>query len=75
MKDLTLTNQVPLLKRILEKFVLEVKAIFTGKGCVEAFWIGNLKNRDLKVSQGNNSLPPGRCGGNFKSVISKQVTY
>ena len=56
MKDLTLTNQVPLLKRILEKFVLEVKAIFTGKGCVEAFWIGNLKNRDLKVSQWNNHL-------------------
>ncbi|XP_041347848.1 LOW QUALITY PROTEIN: Fanconi anemia group D2 protein-like [Gigantopelta aegis] len=47
-RDVSLTNQVPLLKRALEQFVYRVKAMLTVNNCLEAFWLGNLKNRDLQ---------------------------
>ena len=48
-KDVALTARVPMLKKSLEAFVLKVKAMLAANGCKEAFWIGNLKNRNLKV--------------------------
>ena len=54
MKDLALTNVVPLLKKCLEAFVYRVKAMLTMNKCLEAFWLGNLKNRDLQVNQLNS---------------------
>ena len=50
MKDVALINQVPMLKRCLEGFVFRVKAMLTVNKCLEAFWMGNLKNRDLHVN-------------------------
>ncbi|XP_071810263.1 Fanconi anemia group D2 protein-like [Asterias amurensis] len=47
-KDVSLTNHVPAMKRILEQFVYRVKALLTMHNCHEAFWLGNLKNRDLQ---------------------------
>ena len=49
-KDVSLTNQVPLMKKCLETFVYRVKACLSINHCLEAFWLGNLKNRDLHVS-------------------------
>jgi len=50
MKNVALTNQVPQLKRTLEGFVYRVKAMLTVNQCLQAFWLGNLKNRDIRVS-------------------------
>ncbi|ESO88868.1 hypothetical protein LOTGIDRAFT_125515 [Lottia gigantea] len=47
-KDISLTNQVPLLKKALEAFVYRVMLMLTVNKCPEAFWMGNLKNRDLQ---------------------------
>ncbi|KAM4612640.1 Fanconi anemia group D2 protein [Polymixia lowei] len=47
-QDTSLTNHVPALKKSLELFVYRVKAMLTLNNCQEAFWMGNLKNRDLK---------------------------
>ncbi|XP_030276612.1 Fanconi anemia group D2 protein isoform X2 [Sparus aurata] len=47
-QDMSLTNHVPALKKSLELFVYRVKAMLTLHNCQEAFWIGNLKNRNLK---------------------------
>ncbi|XP_038553843.1 Fanconi anemia group D2 protein isoform X1 [Micropterus salmoides] len=47
-QDMSLTNHVPALKKSLELFVYRVKAMLTLNNCQEAFWIGNLKNRNLK---------------------------
>uniref|UniRef100_A0A674BZD5 FA complementation group D2 n=1 Tax=Salmo trutta TaxID=8032 RepID=A0A674BZD5_SALTR len=47
-QDTILTNHVPALKKSLEQFVYRVKAMLTLNHCQEAFWLGNLKNRDLK---------------------------
>ncbi|XP_072540677.1 Fanconi anemia group D2 protein [Salminus brasiliensis] len=47
-QDTGLTNHVPALKKSLEQFVYRVKAMLTLNQCQEAFWLGNLKNRDLK---------------------------
>uniref|UniRef100_A0AAX7VAJ9 FA complementation group D2 n=1 Tax=Astatotilapia calliptera TaxID=8154 RepID=A0AAX7VAJ9_ASTCA len=47
-QDTSLTNHVPALKKSLELFVYRVKAMLTLNNCQEAFWMGNLKNRNLK---------------------------
>lgn len=49
-QDMKLTKHVPLLKKTLELLVCRVKAMLTLNNCREAFWLGNLKNRDLQVS-------------------------
>ncbi|GFU37970.1 fanconi anemia group D2 protein [Nephila pilipes] len=48
LKDVTLINHVPPLKKSLEVFVFRVKMMLAVNKCEEAFWLGNLKNRDLK---------------------------
>ncbi|XP_029357845.1 Fanconi anemia group D2 protein [Echeneis naucrates] len=47
-QDTSLTNHVPALKKSLELFVYRVKAMLMLNNCQEAFWMGNLKNRNLK---------------------------
>jgi Fanconi anemia group D2 protein len=47
-KDVQLVNHVPALKRSLEAFVFHVKAMLAFHNCQEAFWLGNLKNRNLQ---------------------------
>ena len=47
-KDIALTGRVPLLKKLLETFVLRVKEMLAANNCTEAFWVGNLKQRNLK---------------------------
>uniref|UniRef100_A0A3Q3GXC8 FA complementation group D2 n=1 Tax=Kryptolebias marmoratus TaxID=37003 RepID=A0A3Q3GXC8_KRYMA len=47
-QDTSLTNHVPGLKKSLELFVYRVKAMLMLNNCQEAFWMGNLKNRNLK---------------------------
>ncbi|XP_077133387.1 Fanconi anemia group D2 protein isoform X2 [Ranitomeya variabilis] len=47
-QDTGLTTHVPPLKKTLEMFVYRVKAMLVLNNCQEAFWLGNLKNRDLQ---------------------------
>ncbi|XP_063081320.1 Fanconi anemia group D2 protein isoform X10 [Cavia porcellus] len=47
-QDTRLTKHVPLLKKTLEQLVCRVKAMLVLNNCREAFWLGNLKNRDLQ---------------------------
>ncbi|XP_029412895.1 Fanconi anemia group D2 protein isoform X1 [Nannospalax galili] len=47
-QDTRLTKHVPLLKKSLELLVCRVKAMIVLNNCTEAFWMGNLKNRDLQ---------------------------
>ena len=56
-KDVALSNHVPLMKKSLESFVFRVKAMLAvnwnvtgpdGSKMSHKFWVGNLKNRDLK---------------------------
>lgn len=47
-KDVGLTVQVPAVKKTLETLVFRVKAMLQMHKCQEAFWLGNLKNRDLQ---------------------------
>lgn len=66
-KDVSLINQVPMLKKSLEVFVYRVKAMLTVNKCLDAFWIGNLKNRDLHgdeiLSQSTVASDGGTGGG------------
>lgn len=47
-KDTSLTRYVPLLKRSLEMLLYRVKTMLAVNKCSGAFWMGNLKNRDLQ---------------------------
>ncbi|CAH8654863.1 unnamed protein product [Heterobilharzia americana] len=46
-RDSQLTNQIPATRRCLETFVYKVKIMLSQNHCLEAFWLGTLKNRDL----------------------------
>ncbi|XP_065673752.1 Fanconi anemia group D2 protein isoform X6 [Hydra vulgaris] len=50
-KSSSLTAFVPALKKCLETFVYRVKALLAYNNCENAFWLGNLKNRDLKGNE------------------------
>ncbi|XP_077289059.1 Fanconi anemia complementation group D2 [Arctopsyche grandis] len=47
-KDTALIAYLPQLKLILETLVYKVKASLTMNNCSEAFWMGNLKNKNLQ---------------------------
>jgi Fanconi anemia group D2 protein len=57
-KDITLTNRVPGLKKSLETLLFRVKCLLTEHNCQEAFWVGNLKNRDIHGQEISSQLPP-----------------
>ncbi|GLH03780.1 Uncharacterized protein GBIM_09628 [Gryllus bimaculatus] len=47
-KDATLTSLVPALRFVLEQIVVSVRTMLAKNDCRDAFWIGILKNRNLK---------------------------
>jgi len=47
-QDISLANHVPHLKKVLEAMVFRVQAMMAANNCGDAFWLGNLKNRDLE---------------------------
>lgn len=47
-KDVALSNNVPMLKKALESFVFRVKQMLALNNAVGAFWLGNLKQRDIQ---------------------------
>ena len=47
-KDVALSNNVPMLKKALESFVFRVKQMLALNNAVNAFWLGNLKQRDIQ---------------------------
>ena len=48
MKDASLMTYVPQFRLTLETLVFRVKAALVANGCSAAFWMGNLRNRDLQ---------------------------
>ncbi|XP_071959822.1 Fanconi anemia group D2 protein-like [Antedon mediterranea] len=49
--DIALVAHVPPMKRSLESFVYRVKVMLTLHNCQDAFWIGNLKNRNIQGTE------------------------
>lgn len=47
-QDTSLTRYVPLVRKSLETLVYRVKVMLALNKCSNAFWMGNLKNRDLQ---------------------------
>ncbi|XP_054717600.1 Fanconi anemia group D2 protein-like [Uloborus diversus] len=58
LKDVSLIKHVPFLKKNLEAFVFRIKVMLAINKCEEAFWIGNLKNRDLKGVEISSQVAP-----------------
>ncbi|XP_058420696.1 Fanconi anemia group D2 protein isoform X2 [Diceros bicornis minor] len=74
-QDTKLTKHVPLLKKTLELLVCRVKAMLVLNNCREAFWLGNLKNRDLQgeeiMSQNSQESTADDIGDDTSSQVSK----
>lgn len=74
-QDTKLTKHVPLLKKTLELLVCRVKAMLTLNSCREAFWLGNLKNRDLQgeeiISQNSQESTAEESEEDTASQVSK----
>lgn len=47
-KDPTLINAIPSLKKNLERVIFNVKSILEAHRCLKAFWVGNLKTKNLR---------------------------
>ncbi|XP_039087340.1 Fanconi anemia group D2 protein [Hyaena hyaena] len=77
-QDMKLTKHVPLLKKTLELLVCRVKAMLIFNNCREAFWLGNLKNRDLQgeeiLSQTSQESTAEESEENMPSQASKSKT-
>ncbi|CAD7695256.1 unnamed protein product [Ostreobium quekettii] len=50
-KAMNLTTKVPAVKRVLERFIFVIKAFFHKVNRPEAFWMGNLKHKNLQGQQ------------------------
>ncbi|XP_027787725.1 Fanconi anemia group D2 protein [Marmota flaviventris] len=74
-QDMRLTKHVPLLKKTLELLVCRVKAMLVLNNCREAFWLGNLKNRDLQgeeiISQNSQESTADESEGGTSSQLTK----
>ncbi|XP_012587637.1 PREDICTED: Fanconi anemia group D2 protein [Condylura cristata] len=74
-QDTKLTKHVPLLKKTLELLVCRVKAMLVLNNCREAFWLGNLKNRDLQgeeiISQNSQESSVAESEGDPSSQVSR----
>lgn len=46
-KDKVLMSKVPYIRQLLETLIYKVKAALAANKCSEAFWMGNLKNKDI----------------------------
>lgn len=46
-KDTALMSKVPHMRQLLETLIYKVKAALAANNCSEAFWMGNLKNKDI----------------------------
>ncbi|ELW63491.1 Fanconi anemia group D2 protein [Tupaia chinensis] len=77
-QDTRLTKHVPLLKKTLELLVCRVKAMLILNNCREAFWLGNLKNRDLQgeeiMSQNSQESTADDTEDDTSSQVSKSKT-
>ncbi|XP_042637588.1 Fanconi anemia group D2 protein [Orycteropus afer afer] len=74
-QDMGLTKHVPLLKKTLELLVYRVEAMLILNNCQEAFWLGNLKNRDLQgeeiMSQNSQESIANESEDDTSSQVSK----
>ncbi|XP_060518844.1 Fanconi anemia group D2 protein [Cylas formicarius] len=67
-QDASLVAHVPMFRHVLETLLFRVKAALAANNCSSAFWMGNLRNKDLHgdeiVSQSQSTV----CSSNEESA-------
>ncbi|KAJ3089632.1 Fanconi anemia group D2 protein [Quaeritorhiza haematococci] len=56
-KDTVLVANVPLVRRSLETLLFKVKMMLQENDALKAFWLGNLKHRDLDGNEVSSQIP------------------
>lgn len=57
LKDRRLSKKIPTIKKVLETSLLRIKQMLEAKNCHSAFWVGNLKHRDLDGKELCSQVP------------------
>jgi Fanconi anemia group D2 protein len=57
-KDVTLIHAIPSLKKNLERVIFNVKSILEVHRCLKAFWVGNLKTKNLRGEEISSQVIP-----------------
>lgn len=52
-----LSKQIPKMKKILEMALIRIKQMLEANNCQSAFWVGNLKHRDLDGKEICSQVP------------------
>ena len=69
-----MVKSVPYLKKNLERIIFKVKAMLDNHGCLSAFWLGNLKHRNLQGEEVGGGQPlPGSLRLRAPQVCSQAV--
>jgi hypothetical protein len=56
-QDSKVSNKIPMLKKILETSLLRIKQMLENNNCQSAFWMGNLKHRDIDGKEVCSQVP------------------
>lgn len=77
LKDVSLCKQVPPLKRSMESLLFRVKGMLALHNCQEAFWLGNLKNRNIQGDEILSQVMENRgCGDDMEdSNADAEMSY
>ncbi|XP_057379729.1 Fanconi anemia group D2 protein-like [Daphnia carinata] len=72
--DQTLAANIPAMTRIREAIFYRVKHMLAAHGCAGAFWIGNLKNKNLKGQEilSQTSIAESDDGGQSRNASSEE---
>ncbi|VUZ46394.1 unnamed protein product, partial [Hymenolepis diminuta] len=74
-QEARLTPLIPQTRKCLEAFVYSVKLLLSQNHCADAFWLGNLKNRDLdgqEIHDTDNDDVVVSAHNSAESVVSPQ---
>lgn len=56
-RDSKVSKRIPMVKKILESSLLRIKQMLENNNCHSAFWMGNLKHRDLDGKEVCSQVP------------------
>ena len=73
--DAALAAHIPPLRKLLEQFVFRVKAMLALNNSLEAFWLGNLKNRDLAGKELNSSQIVEEVSNKINSFLKQCFSF
>eukprot|EP00002_Diphylleia_rotans_P012860 TRINITY_DN250_c0_g1_i9.p1 TRINITY_DN250_c0_g1~~TRINITY_DN250_c0_g1_i9.p1 ORF type:complete len:1709 (-),score=385.21 TRINITY_DN250_c0_g1_i9:107-5233(-) len=68
-RDVQMTTYIPSMKKVLESLIFKVKFVLKTNNCLGAFWLGNLKHRDVSGVEVQSQVPGSSSEGEEEEDI------